>query len=97
TDSVCEASGDSYLYRFDLACGVGAYTTQPGDANDKRRRAIGNGVPTRPRVSVGCLNQGGGSDCSNKVVVLTSDASIENSDGGSAESSGINVRSWRDR
>ena len=97
TDSVCEASGDSYLYRFDLACGVGAYTAQPGDANDKRRRAIGNGVPTRPRVSVGCLNQGGGSDCSNKVVVLTSDASIENSDGGSAESSGINVRSWRDR
>ena len=96
-EEVCASTGESYLYRFDLECGTGYFQSAPGDANDKRRRVIGDGVPTRPRVSVGCLNQGGGSGCKNKVIVITSDASIENIDGGSAASSGIKVRSWRDR
>jgi hypothetical protein len=94
---VCASAGDSYLYRFDLECGVGAFQSEPGGPAEKRRRAIGSGVPTRPRVSVGCLNQGGGSGCKNKVVVITSDASVENIDSGNAASSGIKIRAWRDR
>ncbi|MFP6661295.1 MAG: hypothetical protein VCB78_07545 [Myxococcota bacterium] len=97
TASVCASAGDSYLYRFDLECGVGAFLSEPGGPAEERRRAIGSGVPTRPRVSVGCLNQGGGSGCKNKVVVITSDASIENIDSGNAASSGIKIRAWRDR
>ena len=97
SQSVCSGSGESYLYRFDLECGVGAYPENPDGVNAQRRKIIGDGIPTRPRISVGCLNQGGGADCKNKVVVITSDASIENADGGTAASSGIRIRSWRGR
>ena len=69
-----------------------------GGTADKRRKAIGDGIPTRPRVSVGDINQGGDtSGCKNKVVVITSDGNISNDCPGTLPGSGISVRSWRER
>lgn len=94
----CEASGQSFLYRFGLACGAGSYPTNPGTAADTRRKAIGGGLPTRPRVSLGDLNTGGGGGgCANKVVLITSDGGIENDCPGPLPTSGINIRTWRER
>jgi hypothetical protein len=94
----CSTTGDAYLYAFDLECGIGKFTTNPGGAADKRRKAIGDGIPTRPRVSVGDINQGGDtSGCKNKVVVITSDGNISNDCPGTIPGSGISVRSWRER
>ncbi len=97
----CAASGDAYLYAFDLDCGVGLFATDPGGEADKRRKAIGSGIPTRPRVSVGDLTQGGGGVggglCANRVVMITSDGFISNDCPGTMPTSGVNVRSWRER
>jgi len=94
----CESKGSAWLYRFDLECGVGSFDTNPGSANDKRRKEIGGGIPTRPRVSVGDLSSGGGGGgCANKVVVITSDGEIDSDCPGSVSSSGVRLRSWRQR
>jgi type IV pilus assembly protein PilY1 len=94
----CSSTGDAYLYAFDLECGIGRFTSNPGGPADKRRQAIGDGIPTRPRVSVGDINQGGDtSGCKNKVVVITSDGNISNDCPGTLPGSGISVRSWRER
>jgi type IV pilus assembly protein PilY1 len=94
----CASRGSAFLYAFDLECGIGKFTTEPGGVADKRRKAIGSGIPTRPRVSVGDLNQGGNtSGCKNKVVVITSDGNISNDCPGTIPGSGISVRSWRER
>jgi hypothetical protein len=94
----CSSTGEAFLYAFDLECGIGKFTTEPGGVADKRRKAIGSGIPTRPRVSVGDINQGGGTPgCKNKVVVITSDGNISNDCPGTIPGSGISVRSWRER
>jgi type IV pilus assembly protein PilY1 len=95
----CVATGTSYLYRFSLDCGAGEWTDEPGTAADKRRRLIGTGLPTRPRVSVGGLNSGGagGGGCESKVVVVTSDGAIDNNCPAPLPSSGVKIRSWRER
>lgn len=95
--SNCDGKGTAFLYAFDLECGVGEFQSNPGSEADKRRMAIGTGLPTRPRVSVGDLNQGDPSGCVNKVVVVTSDGEIWNDCPGSLPSSGVQVRSWRER
>lgn len=98
TTTQCDSRGESYLYGFDLECGVGKFQSEPGDERDKRRTAIGSGVPTRPRVSVGDLNQGGGSGgCNNRIVVVTSDGEVWNDGAGCLPSSGVRVHSWRER
>ena len=94
----CISKGDAYLYRFNLECAIGAYPENGGDDNDKRRKNIGGGIPTRPRISVGDLNGGGGGGgCANKVVVITSDGEIDSDCPGSISSSGVRLRSWRQR
>jgi hypothetical protein len=97
--TACTSKGTSFLYAFDLDCGTGEFQSEPGTAHDKRRKAIGSGLPTRPRVSVGQLNQGGGGGggCNNKIVVVTSDGEIWNNSPGCIPSSGVGVRSWRER
>ena len=96
TVTACTASGQSFLYRFDLECGTGSYPTNPGSGNEDRRKAIGSGMPTRPRISVGGLNNGGGGGgCETKVVVITSDGSVENDCPGPLPGSGLNIRNWR--
>jgi Tfp pilus tip-associated adhesin PilY1 len=98
----CASKGTSYLYAFDLDCATGEFPG-PGDSADDRRMAIGSGLPTRPRVSVGDLNQGGGGGCPsppcciNKVVVVTSDGEIYNDCPDDLPTSGVKVRSWRER
>ncbi|NQZ98715.1 MAG: hypothetical protein HRU01_19610, partial [Myxococcales bacterium] len=93
----CSASGSSYLYNFDLDCAVGSYPSNPGTGNEDRRIAIGTGLPTRPRVSVGGLNEGNQpATCNNKIVVITSDGGIMNKCQ-TLPSKGINLRSWRER
>ncbi len=95
--NACQAAGDAFLYRFGVDCGDGGFTAHTGN-DEQRRKAIGAGIPTRPRVSVGDLNQGGSSGgCNNRVVVVTSEGSIENDCPGSLPSTGIKVRSWRER
>jgi Tfp pilus tip-associated adhesin PilY1 len=94
----CSSTGSAYLYAFDIECGIGKFTSNPGGVEEKRRKAVGDGIPTRPRVSVGDLNQGGNnSGCKNKVVVITSDGNISNDCPGTLPGSGISVRSWRER
>ena len=94
----CSDTGTAYLYRFELDCGAGRYDSNPGTGDEDRRKAIGGGLPTRPRVSVGDLNQGGGGGgCDNKVVVITSNGEIDNDCPGSPSSLGTNIRSWRER
>jgi len=94
----CNASGTGYLYRFGIECGDGKFTSNPGGDDEERRTAIGVGLPSRPRVSVGGLNQGGSSGgCESKVTVITSDGAISNDCPGPLPSSGIEVRSWRER
>jgi Tfp pilus tip-associated adhesin PilY1 len=96
TTTICDSRGTSYLYRFDLECGVGGFPDN-ADAQEDRREPVGAGLPTRPRVSVGDLNQGDPSGCVNKIVVVTSDGEIWNDCPGSIPSSGVKVRSWRER
>ncbi len=94
----CSDTGDSYLYSFSLDCGTPKWGSNPGSGNDDRRKLIGDGLPTRPRVSVGAINQGGTSGgCDNKVVIITSDGNIENDCPGNLPSSGVDLRSWRER
>ena len=98
--SSCEGAGSAVLYAFDIDCGVGVFPTNPGSDADDRRTVIGTGIPTRPRVSVGDLNQGGGGGggpCPNRVVIVTSDGEIMNDCPGEIDSSGIKIRSWRER
>jgi hypothetical protein len=100
--STCDSKGTAFLYGFDLDCAVGEFPG-PGDNQADRRMAIGSGLPTRPRVSVGDLNQGGGGGCPsppcciNKVVVVTSDGEIYNDCPDDLPTSGVKVRSWRER
>jgi hypothetical protein len=96
--NLCEGAGDAYLYAFDMECGVGRFTTDPGGAQDKRRKKVGTGIPTRPRISVGDLNSGGGGGaCKNRVVMVTSDGRIVTDCGDEFDGSGVSIRSWRER
>jgi hypothetical protein len=98
--NICSASGTSYLYAFDIDCGVGSWPANSTDQDD-RRLAIGSGLPTRPRVSAGSGSGGGGggggTDCGNKLVLVTSDGGLYNDSPGACPSSGIKIRSWRER
>ena len=99
--NLCTQGGTAYLWSFNIDCSNGVYTPSAGysgntDAADQRRKAIGGGIPTRPRITIGNINSNGGGT-SNRVVVVTSDAGIENASQGSASSSGISIRTWRER
>lgn len=96
--ATCDTSGNSFLYRFGLSCGDPEADPSATGEENQRRKSIGGGLPTRPRVSVGDLNSGGSNGgCNNKVVVITSDGGIENDCPGPIPTSGINIRSWRER
>lgn len=97
TTNACNDTGTAFLYRFDLDCGGGAYPSNPGSGNDDRRKVLGGGLPTRPRVSVGSFGGGGGGGCDTKVVMITSDGAIDNDCPGTPPTSGVDIRSWRER
>jgi type IV pilus assembly protein PilY1 len=101
TGDVCEKAGSASLYIFGVDCGSGQFTPATGhtanDTPDKQRRTdAGSGVPTRPRISVGDINQDGGGGA-NRAIVVTSDGGITMEDAGNASSSGVDIRTWRER
>ncbi len=95
----CESSGTGYVFSFDIECGNPTFGGGTGVPANDRRREVGGGIPTRPRISVGDLNQGGSNsgDCRNKVVMITSDGSITNDCPGSIDNAGVRIKSWRQR
>ncbi len=101
TASSCDATGSAYVYGFDLFCGEGTFPPSSGNSGDpkERRLAIGSGLPTAPRVSVGPLGGGGGGGggpCTDMVVVITSEGEAFSDCPNSRPSSGIRLKTWRD-
>ncbi|MCG8590339.1 MAG: hypothetical protein MJE66_13705, partial [Proteobacteria bacterium] len=96
----CTAGGDAFLYAFNLFCGEALFTegeTGGTGTNKVRKFTVGSGLPNRPRVSIGPVSeQGGGGDCPNKVVIITSDGTAFNDCPTELPNSGIRIRSWRD-
>ena len=99
TPGGCEASGDGYLYFFDLFCGRGKFD-DPGDPDPNvtlPRKYVGKGPPTRPTVSMGSLeNQGDGNPCDNMVFDFSSDGEGLVLKADCMPNSGVRTRSWRD-
>jgi type IV pilus assembly protein PilY1 len=52
TDPCTEASGESYVYQFDVLGGVGYYGGSMGSFADNRRTSVGGGLASSPRVSM---------------------------------------------
>ncbi|MGH0037787.1 MAG: pilus assembly protein [Myxococcota bacterium] len=110
----CKAGGTAFLYGFDLFCGEGIFVENEGEPDEDHKRIfeIGDGVPNRPRVSVGpikskdCVGdecdpcEGPDCDedaeCENKVVVITSDGTAFSDSPTNQCPSGIRLNSWRD-
>jgi type IV pilus assembly protein PilY1 len=89
----CTNSGTAFIYRFRLDCAVGQYSGS--STKEARRQATGTGLPTRPRVSVGSIenpNQTG----ANRAVVITSDGTIVNSVEAKPGKT-VDLESWRER
>jgi type IV pilus assembly protein PilY1 len=97
--SGCEASGNGYLYFFDLFCGRGRFTnpSNPSPSANLPRTYVGKGPPTRPTVSMGSLeNQDDGNPCDNMVFDFSSDGEGQVLRADCVPNSGVRTRSWRD-
>jgi hypothetical protein len=101
----CDATGDAFLYGFDLLCGEGSFPPASGDPNDpnERRIKVGEGLPSSPRVSVGPTDEGPGDPndpndpCKDMVIVITSDNGGYSDGRCERTSSGLGLQTWRDR
>ena len=94
----CEVGGRAYSYFLNLLCGSGAVRDEQNPTDPQEQRVqVGYGLPARPSVSVGALAGQDANDCENMVVVITSDNEAFTDCPASAPSSGVRVRSWRDR
>ncbi len=96
--STCDNAGQGFLYGFDLFCGTGALPDPGGGGGSVARVSVGSGLPSRPRVSVGPVGDdgGGGGDCKDMVVVITSEGEAFSDCPGGRPDSGVSVKSWRD-
>ncbi|MBW1686789.1 MAG: hypothetical protein JRS35_17195, partial [Deltaproteobacteria bacterium] len=98
--SVCVAAGQAYLYGFHLLCGEGVFPPESEGDPKQCRIEIGGGsggLPNAPRVSVGPVDDdGGGDDCTDMVVVITSEGSGFEDCLTERPGSGLRVKSWRD-
>jgi type IV pilus assembly protein PilY1 len=102
TPTVCDSSGEGFLYGFDLFCGEGIFPPPASNPTGPRQRSIsvGGGLPTQPRVSVGPVSGGGGGGggpCADMVVIITSEGDTYSECPGGRPGSGVRVNSWRDR
>ncbi len=97
--NLCEASGKAWTYRFSVDCGMPPNEDDSTNQDAERRKSIGDGMPTRPRVSAGSLADASNSSdpCANRVVIVTSDGSVDNECHGTSAKSGSGVRSWLQR
>ncbi|MFP8877462.1 MAG: hypothetical protein VCB99_11280, partial [Myxococcota bacterium] len=97
--NACEAGGTARLYGFDLFCGEGIFPPLGGPSSPAERSIdVGTGLPNRPRVSVGPIqNQSGGGsgDCSDMALVITSDGQTFSQEK-CRPNSGVRLDSWRD-
>jgi hypothetical protein len=92
TDDPCVAGGEAWLWQFRFSCGQGAFP----DEDDPRRKNIGTGVPTSPRISVGNSEEEEDDECEEmKVVVITSDGKVISDCAGKRPNSGVYLREWR--
>jgi len=106
TPNPCEAGGVSYLYGFDLFCGQAIFAdASSGSPVKVHKFELGDGLPNRPRVSVGpvkteldpdCTGDDCETGCKNMVVAITSDGAAYSSSPDEDCPSGIHVNSWRD-
>ncbi|MCG8591580.1 MAG: hypothetical protein MJE66_19970 [Proteobacteria bacterium] len=95
----CSESGQAFLYRFNLQCGEGSFAVGEADGTtpeESRHKAIGAGLPTPPRFSVGPPQDTPG-PCGNRVLILTSNGVVDNSCGADFGGAGVKLRSWRQR
>jgi type IV pilus assembly protein PilY1 len=84
----CVAKGDGSLYVFDLLTGEGHF--EDGGGNPDRNLALGPGLPTDPKVSIGV----GGKK--NKVVIEKSGSDIEIIDEDNVDMNGATLF-WKQR
>ncbi len=100
TADACTATGRAYLYGFNLLCGEGVFPPQNAGDPNQRRIEIGagsGGLPNAPRVSVGPVDDDDdGDDCTDMVVVITSEGSGFEDCLTERPDSGLRVKSWRD-
>jgi type IV pilus assembly protein PilY1 len=100
TADPCTATGKAYLYGFHLLCGEGVFPPESEGQPNQRRIEIGGGsggMPNAPRVSVGPVgDDGGGGDCTDMVVVITSEGSGFEDCLTERPDSGLSVKTWRD-
>ncbi len=83
---------------FSLLCGQGFFD-DPGGAPDTQVRSVsvGEGLPSRPGLSVGpASTQGTEDECSNMVVMVTSEGNTFTDCVGPLPQSGVRIRSWRE-
>ncbi len=95
----CTAGGDTYVYRFDLECGTGEFPDEGPNPEDQRRKQIGTGIPTSPRISVGPAPDASdpNPECQSRVFMITSDGGVLNDCAGAVPSSGVKLINWRER
>lgn len=90
----CVAGGEAYLWLFRFSCGAGAI--DPDDP-DNRKKQLGTGLPTAPRISVGNSEETEDDECTEmKVVVITSEGEVSSDCAGKRPNSGTYLREWRE-
>jgi hypothetical protein len=88
--NVCAARGDATLYVFDIRDGKGFFETDDATPVPTRGMAIGTGLPTNPKVSVGV----GGKD--NRVYIEKSGTDLWSSEQYDIPTGGRYIY-WRER
>jgi len=105
SDDPCTAGGEAFLWNFRFSCGEGSQTGIT--ENEKRKKKLGTGLPTSPRISVGFNDDGDDAcppedpDCEPpctemKVVVITSEGQVSSDCAGEPPNSGTHLREWRE-
>ena len=79
-------------YIFSCGEGDGTGLTE----NEKRKKKLGTGLPTSPRISVGNSEEEEGECEEMKVVVITSEGEVSSDCAGHRPNSGTYLREWRE-
>ncbi|MBW2446087.1 MAG: hypothetical protein JRG83_09200, partial [Deltaproteobacteria bacterium] len=89
----CIAGGEAYLWLFRFSCGAG----EADESDDDRKKKLGTGLPTAPRISVGNSDEDDDDECTEmKVVVITSEGEVSSDCAGKRPNSGTYLREWRE-
>ena len=88
----CIAGGEAFLWMFRFSCGAG----EAGTTDTDRKKKLGTGLPTSPRISVGNADEPPGECTEMKVVVITSEGEVASDCAGHRPNSGTYLREWRE-